>query len=159
MECKRGRAESEYLPKPKVPGMQFPGGICGETPNSPPALRPLCSCRFFGCQCCCLGPPAFCCYPEPCCPWLQEAPRPSPRRPRALAMFPAPSLQPSSPAPTRRLPRRSPGGDLSVKQGRMIMKGELGVGENSARPLLPACSGLGSLSLGCQCTNPGHGAL
>ena len=29
-------------------------GIYGETQNSPPALRPLCSSRFFGCRPCCL---------------------------------------------------------------------------------------------------------
>ncbi|XP_070217506.1 protein CutA isoform X2 [Bos mutus] len=80
--------------------------------------RPLCSCRCFGCRHCCLQPLAFCCYPEPCCPWLQEVPRPSPRRPRAPPMSPARSLRPLSPAPTRRSPRRSPGGDFSVKRGK-----------------------------------------
>lgn len=99
-------------------------GICGVTPYSFRALRPLCSCRFFGCRRCCLWPPAFSCFPELCCPWLQEAPRPSPRPPRAPAMFPARSLQPLSPAPTRRSPRRSPGGDLSVERGRRIMTAE-----------------------------------
>lgn len=94
------------------------------TPYSFRALSPLCSCRFFGCRRCCLWPPAFSCFPELCCPWLQEAPRPSPRPPRPPAMFPARSLQPLSPAPTRRSPRRSPGGDLSVERGRRIMTGE-----------------------------------
>lgn len=79
-----------------------------ERPNSPPALRPPCSCRFFGCQSCCPRPLAF--YPEPCCPWPPKCPRPSPRQPQAPAMFPDRSLQLLSPARTRRSPRRSPGG-------------------------------------------------
>ena len=114
------------------------GAVCWgvhETPNPPPALRPLCSCRCFGCRHCCLQPLAFCCYPEPCCPWLQEVPRPSPRRPRAPPMSPARSLRPLSPAPTRRSPRRSPGGDFSVKRGKVLMKGEMG----ERLPVLPAC--------------------
>lgn len=118
----------------KCSGVQFCWGVY-TTPNPPPALRPLCSCRCFGCRHCCLQPLAFCCYPEPCCPWLQEVPRPSPRRPRAPPMSPARSLRPLSPAPTRRSPRRSPGGDFSVKRGKVLMKGELG----ERLPLLPAC--------------------
>ena len=123
------------------------GAVCwgvDETPNPPPALRPLCSCRCFGCRHCCLQPLAFCCYPEPCCPWLQEVPRPSPRRPRAPPMSPARSLRPLSPAPTRRSQRRSPGGDFSVKRGKVLMKGELG----ERLPLLPACLWAASAKIG-----------
>lgn len=132
------------------------GAVCWgvhETPNPPPALRPLCSCRCFGCRHCCLQPLAFCCYPEPCCPWLQEVPRPSPRPPRAPPMSPARSLRPLSPAPTRRSPRRSPGGDFSVKRGKVLMKGEMG----ERLPVLPAC--LWAASAKIRVMGPLKGAL
>ncbi|EDL22521.1 cutA divalent cation tolerance homolog (E. coli), isoform CRA_a, partial [Mus musculus] len=74
----------------------------------PPCSRPLCSCRFFGCQRYCRWLPAFCCYPELCCQWLLEALRPSPLRPRAPATFQDQSLQPLSLVPTKKSPRRSP---------------------------------------------------
>lgn len=129
------REDSLYVAKRRLEEVALSWGICGKRLDSSPALRPLCSCRFFGCRRCCLWPPAFCCFPEPCCPWPLEAPRLSPLPPRAPATFRDRFLQPLSLAPTRKSPKRSPGGD----HGKMIVKGELGEGEKSAtcycRPL------------------------
>lgn len=117
--CRKGWAEAWCLAQ-KAPWVQFPGAVVGTLNPLPlPRSRPRCSCRFFGCLRYCRWLPAFCCYPELCCPWLQEALRPSPLRPLAPATFQDQFLQPLSLVPTKKSPRRSPGGHL----------GELGIGE------------------------------
>lgn len=127
--CRRGRAEAWCLAQ-KAPRVRFPGAVVA-TLNPPPLprSRPRCSCLFFGCLRSCRWLPACCCYPELCCPWLQEALRPSPLRPLAPATFQDQSLQPSSLVPTKKSPRRSPGGDL----GLMTYEGELGAGATPGR--------------------------